>query len=118
MIIVDRVGVLGSIYAVANAAFVGGGFHTAGLHSVIEPAAFGLPVLCGPQFQNSREAGLLIEHGAAFSVRAQSDCEGMLRIVFGNSPEMQQTRTRARALVESERGASARSVDLVLRALR
>lgn len=117
VVIVDRVGVLGSIYAVGNAAFVGGGFHSAGLHSVIEPAAFGLPVLFGPQFQNSREAGLLIENGAAFSVRAQSDCEGMLRSIFGDSAAMQQARKQARALVESERGASDRSVELVLRAV-
>lgn len=117
VIVVDRVGVLGSIYAVGSAAFVGGGFHNAGLHSVIEPAAFGLPVLFGPQFHNSREAELLNTNGAAFSVTNQSSCEGMLRVIFGDSPEMQHARTRARSLVESERGASERSVDLVLRAL-
>ena len=33
------------LYALATAAYVGGGFHAAGLHSVLEPAAFGAPVL-------------------------------------------------------------------------
>jgi len=47
VILIDRVGVLGDLYGAADLAFVGGGFHSAGLHSVIEPAAFGVPVLLG-----------------------------------------------------------------------
>jgi 3-deoxy-D-manno-octulosonic-acid transferase len=43
VVLVDRVGVLGELYALATAAYVGGGFHAAGLHSVLEPAAFGAP---------------------------------------------------------------------------
>jgi len=50
IVVVDRVGVLGDLYALADVAFVGGGFHAAGLHSVLEPAAFGAPVLFGPRF--------------------------------------------------------------------
>ena len=59
VVVIDRLGVLGQIYALADVAFVGGGFHAAGLHSVIEPAAFGVPVLFGPRHHMSREAGLL-----------------------------------------------------------
>ena len=40
-------------------AYVGGGFGRAGLHSVLEPAAWGVPVVFGPNWQSSREAGLL-----------------------------------------------------------
>ena len=46
--LVDRVGVLGDLYALADIAYVGGGFHAAGLHSVLEPAAFGAPVHVRP----------------------------------------------------------------------
>jgi 3-deoxy-D-manno-octulosonic-acid transferase len=48
VIIVDRVGPLGELYALGWVAFVGGGFHEAGLHSVLEPAAAGVPVIAGP----------------------------------------------------------------------
>jgi 3-deoxy-D-manno-octulosonic-acid transferase len=65
VIVVDRVGILADLYAVGDAAFVGGGFHRAGLHSVLEPAVFGVPVAVGPHWQMSRDAGLLIERGAA-----------------------------------------------------
>ncbi|MEX0907107.1 MAG: glycosyltransferase N-terminal domain-containing protein, partial [Gemmatimonadota bacterium] len=46
-IIVDRVGVLADLYAIASVAYVGGGFGSAGLHSVVEPAALGVPVVHG-----------------------------------------------------------------------
>ncbi|HEY3583067.1 MAG TPA: glycosyltransferase N-terminal domain-containing protein [Casimicrobiaceae bacterium] len=68
VVLVDRVGVLGDLYALAAMAFVGGGFHDAGLHSVLEPAAFGAPVLFGPRHTMSRDAGLLIARGGARSV--------------------------------------------------
>jgi 3-deoxy-D-manno-octulosonic-acid transferase len=48
VVLVDEYGILGDLYAVAHAAYVGGGFHDAGLHSLLEPAAFGAPVLSAP----------------------------------------------------------------------
>lgn len=63
--VVDRVGVLATLYAAGQIAYVGGGFGTAGLHSVLEPAACALPVLFGPAWQSSREAGLLLARRAA-----------------------------------------------------
>jgi 3-deoxy-D-manno-octulosonic-acid transferase len=80
VIIVDRVGVLGDLYALASVAYVGGGFHRAGLHSVIEPAAFSVPVVFGPGHQMSREAGLLISDFGGKSVR---DAEEMTRVLAG-----------------------------------
>ena len=68
IVIVDRVGRLATIYGGARAAYVGGGFGSAGLHSVLEPAAFGVPVIVGPRWQSSREAGLLISAGGARAV--------------------------------------------------
>jgi len=60
-VVVDRVGVLAHLYTVGTVAFVGGGFHDAGLHSVLEPAAARLPVVFGPKYQNARAAADLIE---------------------------------------------------------
>ena len=59
-VVVDRVGVLAQLYSIAWVSFVGGGFHDAGLHSVLEPAAAATPVLFGPQHRNARAAGDLI----------------------------------------------------------
>ena len=64
-VVVDRVGVLAHLYTVGDVAYVGGGFGREGLHSVLEPAAAGLPTVFGPRHERSRSAGQLIETGGA-----------------------------------------------------
>lgn len=56
ILIVDRIGLLAKIYKFGSIAYVGGGFSKNGLHSVIEPAVYGLPVLFGPNLDKSPEA--------------------------------------------------------------
>lgn len=115
VVIVDRVGVLGELYALAQVAFVGGGFHAAGLHSVIEPAAFGVPVLFGPQHHMSREAGLLLQAGAGFSEDTAAALTSRLSAQLFNGEARRESGARASALVEVERGATSRSLTLVER---
>jgi len=67
VLLVDRVGLLAGLYAGARLAWVGGGF-TTGVHSVIEPAAFGLPVLFGPRHHVSQEAQDLLACGGGREV--------------------------------------------------
>jgi 3-deoxy-D-manno-octulosonic-acid transferase len=67
-VLVDRVGVLARLYGVGEIAYVGGGFGRAGLHSVLEPAAWGVPVIFGPSWRSSREAGLLLQSGGGVSL--------------------------------------------------
>ena len=67
-VLVDRVGVLARLYGIGDIGYTGGGFGRAGLHSVLEPAAWGLPVIFGPNWHSSREAGLLLQAGAAVSL--------------------------------------------------
>lgn len=113
VILVDRVGVLGDLYALADIAFVGGGFHSAGLHSVIEPAAFGVPVLFGPQHHMSREAGLLMNARGAQSVTSSDDLRSQLHGWLTNAALRTQAGEAARTLVQQELGATARSVTLI-----
>jgi 3-deoxy-D-manno-octulosonic-acid transferase len=111
--VVDQTGMLGELYALADVAFVGGGFHRAGLHSVIEPAAFGAPVVFGPGHGMSREAGLLLEAGAARSAGTAAELAIALNLWLGDPTRREAAGARARAVVESELGATARSVALL-----
>lgn len=70
LLVVDRLGDLATLYGGAAFAFVGGGFGQAGLHSVLEPAAWGVPVVFGPAWQGSRDAGLLLRANAAYALRS------------------------------------------------
>jgi 3-deoxy-D-manno-octulosonic-acid transferase len=118
VIVVDRVGVLGDIYAVADVAFVGGAFHSAGLHSVLEPAAFGAPVLFGPQNEMSRDAALLAQRGGGAAVSDIQDLARRLRHWLTNDRDRSEAGDYARALVRSGIGAAERSFELVDRLLR
>ncbi len=113
MILVDGVGLLGDLYALADVAFVGGGFHSAGLHSVLEPAAFGVPVLFGPQHETSRDAALLIAADAGASVSDGSAITARLGALLTRPDTRGAEGARAKALVEKGLGASARSAALV-----
>ena len=55
VLIIDAVGFLTKVYAYANVAYVGGGFGS-GIHNVLEPAVFGVPIVIGPHFQKFKEA--------------------------------------------------------------
>ena len=117
VVVVDRVGVLGDIYAVADVAFVGGAFHTAGLHSVLEPAAYGVPVVFGPSHSMSREAGLLLQQDGARSVATREQCEAVIVEWLANKNARAMSGARAKEFVQSELGAADRSLQLVLRAI-
>ena len=114
VVLVDRVGVLGDLYALADIAFVGGGFHDAGLHSVLEPSAFGAPVLFGPRFGGSRDAVLLVERSAGHAVVDTADLTTRLDTWLGPGDARDAAGASARELVRSGVGAAERSFQLVL----
>ncbi len=64
VLILDTIGLLSRAYRYGQIAYIGGGFGW-GIHNILEPAAFGLPVLFGPRYQSFEEAVQLVEAGAA-----------------------------------------------------
>jgi 3-deoxy-D-manno-octulosonic-acid transferase len=80
---VDSIGILLTLYTYARAAYVGGSFKQ-GIHNVLEPAVYGIPVLFGPKIENSREAVELVKKGGAFIVRNQKEAYRKLRKLFSD----------------------------------
>ena len=113
VILVDRVGVLGDLYALATAAYVGGGFHAAGLHSVLEPAAFGAPVVFGPRHEASRDATLLMDDDAAMSVLDGAGLLVALERWLGSASDRAAAGDAALRVVHRGLGAAERSYRLV-----
>jgi 3-deoxy-D-manno-octulosonic-acid transferase len=72
VLLIDNIGMLMRIYSMAEFAFVGGGFGT-GLHNILEPAAFGIPVVFGPMHEKFPEANALIYAGGGLSVSSRND---------------------------------------------
>ncbi len=118
-LLVDRVGALAALYAGASMAFVGGGFGRAGLHSVLEPAACGIPVAFGPNWRNSRDAGLLLSAGGGEAISAfgtEEAGEALHSHWHGWMEDETRRRSqgqKARAVVEQGRGAADASAALI-----
>jgi 3-deoxy-D-manno-octulosonic-acid transferase len=117
VVIVDSVGVLGDLYALATVAYVGGGFHGAGLHSVLEPAAFGVPVLFGPRRANSRDSELLVRAGGGVPVLNEADLQAMLDRWMADPAKRDAAGDAALKVVMGGLGAAGRSYELLDRSL-
>lgn len=109
VLLVDRIGILAGLYALADAAFVGGGFGP-GVHSVLEPAAFGIPVFFGPRCRNSHEAGQLESAGGGFLVRDPDAFLRVLRPMIDDPAVLKKAGASALALVRESIGATDRIV--------
>jgi 3-deoxy-D-manno-octulosonic-acid transferase len=115
-VVVDRVGVLAQLYTAGTLAYVGGGFGRAGLHSVLEPAAAGLPVLFGPRHANAPAAADLLAVGAA---RVVDDATSLATAVGAwLAPGGGASAARAaRGYIEAHLGAAERSARALARLL-
>lgn len=118
IVLVDRVGVLAELYALADIAYVGGAFHAAGLHSVLEPAAFAAPVLFGPHHQGSRDAHLLLARGGAYSVAGASALTARFDAWLRDAESRRSAGLRAQSLVHEGVGAAERTYGLMEGLLR
>ena len=113
VVIVDRVGVLASLYTVGDVAYVGGGFHALGLHSVLEPAAAGIPVVFGPGHDNARAAGDLLVGGGAKIASNVNDMSRSLSGWFTDAVAREAAGSQAFGYIDAHRGAAARAAELL-----
>lgn len=104
-LVVDSVGHLLSIYAVADAVWVGGGFGT-GVHSLTEPAAYGVPVACGPHVDRARDAAPMAEAGALTLCIEEHDVATWLTTVVYDAEQRRKSGAAARDYVRARSGAS------------
>lgn len=80
VLVIDNMGMLSSLYRYGKAAYIGGGF-SKGIHNILEAAAFGIPVIFGPNYHKFREANELIRLGGAFSVKRKEDLPAVLELL-------------------------------------
>jgi len=105
VIIINTIGILGKIYSYADVAYVGGGFGTAGLHNILEPAAFGVPVIIGPNHKKFPEAVALVQMGGAIAVKDKNEMEDALSSLIYNDDYRWEKGHIAGTFVSMNRGA-------------
>jgi len=106
VMIVNSIGFLTKIYSYADIAYVGGGFGTAGLHNILEPATFGIPVLIGPNFEKFSEAVALVHLGGCISVKSKKELEENLAFLIQNEDERIEKGHIASTFVKMNEGAT------------
>lgn len=116
VILVDSIGILTSLYQYAHVAYVGGSFKQ-GIHNVLEPAVYGLPVLYGPKHRNSQEAIELARRGGGFVVHNQDECYTHLRRLFNDKKTRVRSGNESLALVKENIGATERFIKYLAKVL-
>jgi len=105
ILIIDNIGLLSSIYQYGKIAFIGGGFG-AGIHNILEPVVFGLPVIMGPNYHKFPEAKMLVARGGAFEIAGLTDFE---KRMYDLSHRLRHEEAKVQNLgfIEENRGATA-----------
>src|SRR5690606_33864614 len=114
VVLVDEMGVLPRWYAAADFAFVGGSLVPVGGHNLLEPAALGRPVLCGPHtFHAPEVTRLLVEAGGARVVRDVEEVAAALAAWLSDPAAAAADGAKAAAAVRASQGAARRAVELL-----
>jgi 3-deoxy-D-manno-octulosonic-acid transferase len=118
VVVLDTIGELAQLYQVATVVFVGGSLVDAGGHNILEPAVFGKAIVFGPHMQNFAEiARTFLDNGAAIQVRARDELETVLVDLLADPVRRASLGAAARALVEANRGARAKSLATIAQLL-
>jgi 3-deoxy-D-manno-octulosonic-acid transferase len=114
VVILDTIGELAKLYQIATAVFVGGSLVDAGGHNILEPAAYGKPIVVGPHMSNFAEImQAFLENGAAEQVPDAAGLEAALLGLLNDPVRRARLGAAARALVEANRGARTRTMAVV-----
>jgi 3-deoxy-D-manno-octulosonic-acid transferase len=107
VLVIDSVGLLSKLYKYGSLAYIGGGFN-AGIHNILEPAAFGLPVLFGPRYDKFREAFELISKGGAFVVNDYASLQKGVLFLLSDPMVLRMAQEMSRHYARENTGATAR----------
>ena len=105
--IIDTIGILTKIYSYADIAYVGGGFGNPGIHNILEPATFGIPIVIGPNYSHFAEATALVKLEGCVSIANNKDLlETFDDLIY--KPEIRsQKGAICRQFVQQNKGATA-----------
>ena len=114
VIVLDTIGELPHLFPVATAVFVGGSLVDWGGHNILEPAVHGKAILFGPHMQNFVEiAKAFVEGQGAIQVASPREFSDQLFKVLSDQVLRARLGAAARALVEANRGAKAKTMDAI-----
>jgi 3-deoxy-D-manno-octulosonic-acid transferase len=112
--IIDTIGILTKIYSYADIAYVGGGLGTSGLHNILEPATFGVPVVIGPNYSHFAEATALVNMGGCVSIQNQTQLNEAFDLLLHNEDERLEKGHICSTFVQMNKGATQTIMNYIL----
>jgi 3-deoxy-D-manno-octulosonic-acid transferase len=104
--IIDTIGILTKIYSYADIAYVGGGFGNPGVHNLLEPATFGIPIVIGPNYSHFAEAIALVGLEGCVAVKNQSELNDAFNLLLQNKEERLEKGHICSTFVQMNKGAT------------
>lgn len=104
--IIDTIGILTKIYSYADIAYVGGGFGNPGVHNILEPATYGVPIVIGPNYSHFAEAIALVNLEGCISVSNKRELEAALMSLILIEVERQEKGHICETFVQMNKGAT------------
>lgn len=112
IILIDSIGILLTLYYYADVAYVGGSFKQ-GIHNVLEPAVYGIPVVYGPKNRNSNEARKMIELGCGLEVVNKNEAYRVFRELLANDEKRKKIGDISYKYVQENIGATEKIIEVL-----
>ncbi|MGM0531863.1 MAG: 3-deoxy-D-manno-octulosonic acid transferase [Bacteroidota bacterium] len=103
VLIIDSIGMLSSLYRYGDLSYVGGGFGK-GIHNILEPSTFGLPVVFGPNHEKFKEAIDLKNMGGGFAIDSYSSFIELMDAFLNDRETVRQAGRVSKQYVENKAG--------------
>lgn len=104
--IIDTIGILTKIYSYADIAYVGGGFGNPGVHNILEPATFGIPIVIGPNYSHFAEATALVNMEGCITISNQNELHQAFDLLVQNEDERHEKGHICSTFVQMNKGAT------------
>ena len=105
--IIDTIGILTKIYSYADIAYVGGGFGNPGVHNILEPATFGVPIVIGSNFSHFAEATALVNMEGCISITNKNELSDAFSNLIRNDEIRHEKGHICSTFVQMNKGATA-----------
>ncbi len=112
--IIDTIGILTKIYSYADIAYVGGGFGNPGVHNILEPATFGVPIVIGPNFSHFAEATALVNNKGCIAIANKNELFDAFSNLIRNHDIRNEKGHICNTFVQMNKGATAIILEKIL----
>ena len=103
--IIDTIGILSKIYSYADIAYVGGAMGATGLHNILEPAVFGVPIIIGKNHSKFPEAQQMIDFGGLKSIKNDDELNSELTSIIESASKRNQMGSLNKEFIDLNKGA-------------